>query len=117
MSGEAKSSPAVPIIVAVIGVVGSVIVAYMTTQAKFNTELGAKEADITRLKLDLMATEQRLREQQRELDKKVAAVDERLKKLDRQIEVAQVLVEKMAKYGGKAWTAMLGEREKAGGAK
>ncbi len=113
MANDAKSTPAIPIAVALIGVVGSVAVAWLTTQAKFSNELRDKETEVTRIKQDLAATEQRMQERQRELDAKVAAVDDRLKKLDTQIELAQAVGDKLSKLGGKVLGGFFGGGEKA----
>ncbi len=85
--------------VAVLGVIGSLGVAWMTTQAKFANELRLKDGEVARIKQDVEAAERRLAERHRELDAKVAAVDDRLKKLDTQIEVAKAVGEQLARYG------------------
>ncbi len=125
MADEQKSSPKASIVLAMIGVVGSIAVAWITTQAKFNKELNSKEAEVARLKSDtaevarvkqdleaterrlveqqkeldrkLVATERRGAEQQKELDAKIGMVDDRLKRLDAQIALAQATVDKLAK--------------------
>lgn len=104
-----KAGPKTSIAVAVIGVVGSIAVAWITTQAKFQKELQAKETEVTRMKTDLEATERRLTERQKELDAKVTVVDDRLKRLDAQIALGQAVIEKLGKvpkgvgglFGGK----------------
>ena len=88
----AKTSPRTTIGVAVIGVIGSIAVAWITTQAKFQKELDAKETEVTRMKADLDATER-----QKELDAKVTMVDDKLKRLDVQIDMAQTVIEKLGK--------------------
>lgn len=100
MADEAKSSPTISILVALIGVAGSIGVAWITTQTKFSRELRDSESDVARMKQDLEATERRLMERQKELDAKVAAVDEQVQKLNTRIAVAQELAEKLMKLGG-----------------
>lgn len=92
-----KAGPKTSIAVAIIGVIGSIAVAWITTQAKFKKELDAKETEVTRMKMDLDATERRLTERQKELDAKVTVVDDKMKKLDMQIGMAQGVIEKLGK--------------------
>ena len=108
MASDDKSVSKGGIAVAVLGMVASIGVAWVTTQAKFANELRLKDGEIARIKQDLEATERRLAERQREIDTKVAAVDDRLKKLDTQIEVAKAVGDQLAKYGGKLTGGMFG---------
>ena len=100
MADEAKSSPGLSILLAIITVAGSIGVAWITTQAKFSRELRESDTEIARMKQDLEATERRLAERQKELDAKIATVDEQLKKLNTRIEFAQEVANKLLKLGG-----------------
>ncbi len=89
----------IPIAVALIGLIGSVAAAWVTTQSKFNDELNSKASEIGRLKEQVDAAEKRLSQQQADMEKRIAQVDERLKKLDDQIELAQKAVSTLTKLG------------------
>jgi len=107
---ESSKSPLIGIVVAVIGLFGSIAVAFITTQAKFSHELQGKEVEVAKLKHDLERTEQRLLEKHKELDAKVAAVDDRLRKLDAQIDVATTVADKLATYGGRMFRIIGGDK-------
>lgn len=100
MAAERHASGLVHILVAVIGVVGSLGVAWITTQAKFSQELDSRAGEVTALRSRLEEAEQRLGRQQQEMDRKVAAVDERLRRLDAQIELAQTAARGLLKVSG-----------------
>jgi hypothetical protein len=100
MSEGRPASGTIHIAVAVIGLVGSLAVAWMTTGAKFNQELDGKAGEVARLRRDVETAQERLRLQQQDLDRKVSAVEDRLQKLDAQIEIAQAAADKLLKAGG-----------------
>jgi hypothetical protein len=83
----------VQIVVALISVVGALGVAWITTQAKFSSELESRAPEIAQLKAQLDAAEKRL-----------TAVDERMQRLDAQLELAQSAASSVLKAGGKLLT-------------
>jgi hypothetical protein len=96
---ETRPSSTIHILVAVIGLVGSLAVAWITTGTKFDRELDGKSGEVTRIQRDLESVEQRMKERQKELDQKVEAVEDRLKKLDEQIALAKDAASKLMKTG------------------
>lgn len=99
MSDGGRVGPWVAIVVAVIGVAGSVGAAWVTTQTKFDRELDVKAGDIERMKRDLDESERRIREQQAALDRKVAEIEDRQKKLDQKIDLAEKAAAKVFRAG------------------
>ncbi len=83
----------VQILVALISVAGALGVAWITTQARFSSELESHAPELAQLKAKLDLAEQRLK-----------AVDERLQRLDAQIELAQSAASTLMKAGGKLLT-------------
>jgi hypothetical protein len=96
---ETRPSSAVHIAVAVIGLLGSLAVAWITTGTKFDRELDGRSGEVARLQRDLESVERGMRERQKELDQKVAAVEDRLEKLDEQIALAKDAASKLIKTG------------------
>jgi hypothetical protein len=96
---EPKSGT-IHIVVALIGVVGSLAVAWMTTQAKFTQELDTRGSELVHLQAKLEAAETRLTQQQQDMDRKVAAVEEQLRKLNTQIEMARTAATSLINAGG-----------------
>lgn len=102
MADETRSSSTIAILVALLGVIGSVTAAWVTTNAKFSNEFDDKKEEILLLKQDLIVTEKRLEAQLRALDDKLDEVDQRLAKLDAQIELATEVGKSLAAGGAKA---------------
>jgi uncharacterized protein HemX len=97
MADERPASGLVHIAVAVIGVAGSLGVAWLTTSARFNQELDRSGSDLTELRKSLEEAQAKLARQQREVDQKVADVEQRLKKLDTEVETAKAAVAAVTK--------------------
>jgi hypothetical protein len=95
---EAKSGT-IHIVVALIGVAGSLAVAWMTTQARFTHELDTRGSELIHLKAQLEAAEKRLTQQQQDMDRKVAVVEEQLRKLNTQIEMAKTAAANLINAG------------------
>ncbi len=85
---EQKASGFVHILVALIGVAGSLGVAWLTTQHKFASELDSKAPEIAHLKAQLEIAEKRL-----------VQVEDRMRKLDVQLEMAQSAASTLVKAG------------------
>jgi chromosome segregation ATPase len=80
----------VQIIVALISMAGALGVAWITTQARFDSELESRAPELAQMKAKLDLAEQRLK-----------AVDERLHRLDAQIDLAQSAASGLVKAGSK----------------
>jgi len=85
-----KGTAMVQIIVALISVLGALGVAWITTQARFSSELESRAPEIQQLKAKLDLAEQRLQ-----------ATEERLRRLDAQLELAQSAASSLVKAGSK----------------
>jgi uncharacterized protein HemX len=99
MSDAKSPAPWVAILVAILGLVGSLGVAWITTGARFSQELDSKSHELARLQKELETTKKQIAQQQKEQDRKVASVEDRLKKLDLQIALAQSATNKAIQLG------------------
>jgi hypothetical protein len=99
VSHERAHAPWVAILVAILGLAGSLGVAWITTGAKFSQYLDIKSNELAQIKKELAATKEQMARQQKELDRKVSGVEDRLKKLDFQIALGQSATDKVVKMG------------------